>query len=70
MRYKECTLDVVVFTVCSLFVYSVIYITPMFDYIYITTSLLSENDISIYLPCTGILWDNKKNQEKKLFVIF
>lgn len=33
MRYKECTLDVVVFTVCSLFVYSVIYITPMFDYI-------------------------------------
>lgn len=54
MCYKECTLDVVVFTVCSLFVYSVIYITPMFDYI-INTSLLSENDISIYLPCTGIL---------------
>lgn len=54
MRYKECTLDVVVFTVCSLFVYSVIY-HPMFNYI-INTSLLSENDISfIYLPCTGIL---------------
>lgn len=34
MRYKECILDVVVFIVCLLFVYFVIYIIFMFDYIY------------------------------------
>lgn len=54
MRYKECILDVVVFIVCLLFVYFVIYIIFMFDYI-INILLLLENDILIYLLCIGIL---------------